>query len=394
LGVIRVVAVQILKSLKFLRVHNLIHCDLKPENILLRSMNRHAIKVIDFGSSCFVDERVYTYIQVRSGGQSRRHGQRCVCVRQWRRFTCSCSNAFPFLQLRTSGPFRTSSPRQEASGRCKHLGVTRADWQLRLQLASGGRCDTSLCQVQSQMPYGSGKCSHDCGLAASNQVQHPDVTAARAEPRHSGICWLHTLTALPPPPALTPPTLLTPTLHPQSRFYRSPEVILGLHYGCEIDMWSFGCILAELLTGYPLFPGEDETEQLACIMEVQGLPAQHLLAAATRRKMFFDSNNAPRLVPNSRGESTVLASRRVASVTQEGEGGRQQNTVLTLRLPKPTRTCDVSTPQHAHPPCGACREGAQPVNQDSGRAAALQRPGVPGPVGTLSDMGSHAAAHP
>jgi serine/threonine protein kinase len=41
----------------------------------------------------------------------------------------------------------------------------------------------------------------------------------------------------------------------QSRFYRSPEVILGLPYGCEIDMWSFGCILAELLTGYPLFPG-------------------------------------------------------------------------------------------------------------------------------------------
>lgn len=43
----------------------LIHCDLKPENILLRQPNRSAIKVIDFGSSCYVDERVYTYIQVR-----------------------------------------------------------------------------------------------------------------------------------------------------------------------------------------------------------------------------------------------------------------------------------------------------------------------------------------
>lgn len=41
----------------------------------------------------------------------------------------------------------------------------------------------------------------------------------------------------------------------QSRFYRSPEVIMGLPYGCEIDMWSFGCILAELYMGYPLFPG-------------------------------------------------------------------------------------------------------------------------------------------
>ena len=35
----------------------------------------------------------------------------------------------------------------------------------------------------------------------------------------------------------------------QSRFYRSPEVILGLPYSMPIDMWSFGCILAELYTG-------------------------------------------------------------------------------------------------------------------------------------------------
>ena len=42
----------------------------------------------------------------------------------------------------------------------------------------------------------------------------------------------------------------------QSRFYRAPEVILGAKYGMAIDMWSLGCILAELLTGYPLLPGE------------------------------------------------------------------------------------------------------------------------------------------
>lgn len=54
----------------------------------------------------------------------------------------------------------------------------------------------------------------------------------------------------------------------QSRFYRSPEVILGHPYSMAIDMWSLGCILAELYTGYPLFPGESEVEQIACIMEV------------------------------------------------------------------------------------------------------------------------------
>lgn len=41
-----------------------------------------------------------------------------------------------------------------------------------------------------------------------------------------------------------------------------------------IDMWSLGCILAELVTGYPLLPGEDEFDQLACIMELLGMPPQ------------------------------------------------------------------------------------------------------------------------
>ncbi|KAG5519658.1 hypothetical protein PMAC_001814 [Pneumocystis sp. 'macacae'] len=63
----------------------------------------------------------------------------------------------------------------------------------------------------------------------------------------------------------------------QSRFYRSPEVILGLDYGISIDIWSLGCILAELYTGHPIFPGEDEHEQLACIMEVLGLPESCLI---------------------------------------------------------------------------------------------------------------------
>ena len=77
----------------------------------------------------------------------------------------------------------------------------------------------------------------------------------------------------------------------QSRFYRSPEVILGLPYSMPIDMWSFGCILAELYTGYPLFPGEDEVEQLACIMEVMGLPPSRVLEASSRRRLFFGEFN-------------------------------------------------------------------------------------------------------
>ena len=41
----------------------------------------------------------------------------------------------------------------------------------------------------------------------------------------------------------------------QSRFYRSPEVLLGLPYGPEVDSWSLGCLLMEMHTGEPLFAG-------------------------------------------------------------------------------------------------------------------------------------------
>ena len=43
----------------------------------------------------------------------------------------------------------------------------------------------------------------------------------------------------------------------QSRYYRAPEILLGLEYDIEIDMWSLGCIVFELYTGYPIFPGEN-----------------------------------------------------------------------------------------------------------------------------------------
>ncbi|WQF88970.1 Putative serine/threonine-protein kinase, active [Colletotrichum destructivum] len=149
LKLIRRFTKQMLSSLNLLKQHKVIHCDLKPENILLRHPLHSEIKVIDFGSSCFENEKVYTYIQ--------------------------------------------------------------------------------------------------------------------------------------------------------SRFYRSPEVILGMTYGMPIDMWSLGCILAELYTGVPIFPGENEQEQLACIMEVFGPPEKHLIEKSTRKKLFFDSMGKPRLTVSSKG---------------------------------------------------------------------------------------------
>ncbi|GLI61096.1 hypothetical protein VaNZ11_003376, partial [Volvox africanus] len=194
LGLIRRFAHQILVSLRYMKQLRLIHCDLKPENILLRQPNRSAIKVIDFGSSCYVDERIYTYIQ--------------------------------------------------------------------------------------------------------------------------------------------------------SRFYRSPEVILGAPYGVEIDMWSLGCILAELYTGYPLFPGEDEVEQLACIMEVSGSPPKELLDAASRRKLFFDSGGNPRLQPNSQGRTRMPGSKTLQAILKCNDPGFLDLLEKLLRWDPATRITPDQALQH------------------------------------------------
>lgn len=142
LQLVRKFAHSMLQCLDALYKNRIIHCDLKPENVLLKQQGRSGIKVIDFGSSCYEHQRIYTYIQ--------------------------------------------------------------------------------------------------------------------------------------------------------SRFYRAPEVILGAKYGMPIDMWSLGCILAELLTGYPIFPGEDEGDQLACIIEIQGMPSQKLLDQSKRARNFISSKGYPR----------------------------------------------------------------------------------------------------
>ena len=150
LSLIRRFAIQILYALNYVKWENIIHWDLKPENIILKDPSKSGIKVIDFGSSWFVDQQLYTYIQ--------------------------------------------------------------------------------------------------------------------------------------------------------SRFYRAPEIIFGIRYSNAIDMWSFGCILAELYTGYPIFPGETEHDQVGYMMEINGLPPIELLRRGKRSHIFFDRDGLPISIPNSKGK--------------------------------------------------------------------------------------------
>ncbi|WAR61318.1 hypothetical protein PtB15_12B3 [Puccinia triticina] len=74
----------------------------------------------------------------------------------------------------------------------------------------------------------------------------------------------------------------------QSRFYRSPEVILGLPYSSAIDMWSLGCICVELFLGLPLFPGTSEYNQITRIVEMLGMPPSYMLDVGRQTTQFFD----------------------------------------------------------------------------------------------------------
>ncbi|XP_062119633.1 dual specificity protein kinase YAK1 homolog isoform X1 [Humulus lupulus] len=74
----------------------------------------------------------------------------------------------------------------------------------------------------------------------------------------------------------------------QSRYYRSPEVVLGYQYSTSIDMWSFGCILAELFLGLPLFPGASEFDLLRRMVKILGgQPPDYILKEAKNTSKFF-----------------------------------------------------------------------------------------------------------
>jgi serine/threonine protein kinase len=77
-----------------------------------------------------------------------------------------------------------------------------------------------------------------------------------------------------------------------TRWYRAPEVILSWKkYSSAIDVWSVGCILAELITRRPLLPGTSEEEQIQLITELIGNPSETMIEqiALQKNKEFIQS---------------------------------------------------------------------------------------------------------
>ncbi|KAF5374781.1 hypothetical protein D9758_000149 [Tetrapyrgos nigripes] len=70
-----------------------------------------------------------------------------------------------------------------------------------------------------------------------------------------------------------------------TRWYRAPEIMLSFKmYTKAVDLWAVGCILAELLSGRPLFPGRDYSHQLDLILDVIGTPSLDEFYAITSRR--------------------------------------------------------------------------------------------------------------
>jgi len=85
-----------------------------------------------------------------------------------------------------------------------------------------------------------------------------------------------------------------------SRFYRAPEIILGVPYDPSLDIWSIGCTLYELYTGKILFPGRSNNQMLLLMMELKGRFNSKMVKKAKFGDMYFDEMGGFESVENDR----------------------------------------------------------------------------------------------
>lgn len=89
--------------------------------------------------------------------------------------------------------------------------------------------------------------------------------------------------------------VLTPFLEVVTLWYRAPDVLLGSRtYNTSIDVWSCGCIFAEMISGVPLFRGRDNQDQLLHIMRIIGTPSESVIRKITQESV---STSVRRIYP-------------------------------------------------------------------------------------------------
>lgn len=108
-----------------------------------------------------------------------------------------------------------------------------------------------------------------------------------------------------------------------SRFYRAPEIILGIPYDAAIDVWSIGCTLFELYTGKILFTGRTNNQMLRSIMECRGRFSLKLLRRAEFAGLHFDEMGHFRSVEKDKLTGRdVMRTLPMKGVGTDGEKGK------------------------------------------------------------------------
>ena len=92
----------------------------------------------------------------------------------------------------------------------------------------------------------------------------------------------------------------------QTRIFRAPEVIMLCNRDKKIDIWSIGCIIAELVNRHPLFIGHTDNDQLFAYMEYLGVPPKNMISQSSNRHYFFDYNGNPKMPYNRKLNSKKL----------------------------------------------------------------------------------------
>ena len=143
-----------------------------------------------------------------------------------------------------------------------------------------------------------------------------------------------------------------PYSYVQSRFYRAPEVLLGAGYGPPIDVWSLGCVAAELFLGLPLFPGASEYDQLRRIVEMVGpLPDEMIERGASGRKHFKRKSGGGSSGGSGGGIGGGGGSNDVFGATQSAGSSPRSSSISASASPAPSPSQSLPpSPSQSLPP--------------------------------------------
>ncbi|KAL7577733.1 hypothetical protein ACA910_010497 [Epithemia clementina (nom. ined.)] len=223
LTVVRSIVLQSVEGVKELSQKGIVHCDLKPENILFAS-DEAVREVVNAGE---------TTISQNHRNSNKGEGAAMMASQQF---------------MKKQPPSNTTAAADASGGSDESRGNSVEGDQ-----SSGSSSNAQTIQMGNVA-------NSICGPSRSTKLIDFGSACFEGHTAHTYI---------------------------QSRFYRSPEVLIGLPYDSAIDMWSLGCVTAELFLGLPILPGVHEHDQLCRITEMIAKIPDWMLDQGSKASKFF-----------------------------------------------------------------------------------------------------------